>query len=174
MGLGDIVNKLHNEDGLTDTGTTEESNLTSSGVGGRVSVDGSVLVSEDGTTLINGLTDNVDDSSEGLGTDGHQNGGSNIADTLSSNETLGGVKGNSAHVVTTQMLGDFEDESVGAVLNLKGVQNRGELALELDIDDGTNDLGNFAHTLGVLGSGSESAFGEIFAKHDTLMKIIPM
>ena len=35
MGLSDIVNKLHNEDGLTDTGTTEESNLTSSGVGGK-------------------------------------------------------------------------------------------------------------------------------------------
>ena len=131
-------------------------------------MNGSVLVSEDGTTLIDGLTDNVDDSSEGLGTDGHQNGGSDIADTLSSNETLGGVKGNSAHVVATQMLGDFEDESVGAVLNLKGVQNRGELALELDIDDGTNDLGNFTHTLGVLGSGSESAYNDKIIKIRTI------
>jgi peptide chain release factor 1 len=35
VSLGDIVNKLHDEDGLTDTGTTEESNLTSSGVGSK-------------------------------------------------------------------------------------------------------------------------------------------
>ena len=35
MSLGDIVNKLHDKYGLTDTGTTEKSNLTSSGVGGK-------------------------------------------------------------------------------------------------------------------------------------------
>ena len=28
MGLGDVVNKLHNKYGLADTGTTEETNLT--------------------------------------------------------------------------------------------------------------------------------------------------
>jgi hypothetical protein len=35
MGLGDIVNKLHDEYGLTDTGTTEKSNLSSSSVGSK-------------------------------------------------------------------------------------------------------------------------------------------
>ena len=32
MELGDVVNKLHNEDGFADTGTTEKTNLTSLGV----------------------------------------------------------------------------------------------------------------------------------------------
>jgi hypothetical protein len=35
MGLGDIVNKLHDEYGFTDTSTTEESNLSSSSVGSK-------------------------------------------------------------------------------------------------------------------------------------------
>ena len=32
MELGDVVNKLHNEDGLADTGTTEKTDLTALGV----------------------------------------------------------------------------------------------------------------------------------------------
>jgi hypothetical protein len=37
------------------------------------------------------------------------------------------------------MLGDFEDESVLTALDLEGVQNRGSVAIELDIDDWTDD-----------------------------------
>ena len=32
MQFGDVVNQLHNEHGLADTGTTEETNLTASGI----------------------------------------------------------------------------------------------------------------------------------------------
>ena len=42
------------------------------------------------------------------------------------------------------MLGDLKDETVLSSINLKSIQNGGKLAFELDIDDGTNDLGNFA------------------------------
>jgi len=35
MKLGDVVDKLHNKDGLADTGTTEETNLSSLGVGSK-------------------------------------------------------------------------------------------------------------------------------------------
>ena len=117
----------------------------------------SVLISLDGTTLIDGLTNNIDDSSEGLGTDGYQNGGADIADTLSSNETLSGIKGNGTDVVSTEMLGDLENKSVGAILNLKGIQNWGKLALELHIDDGTNNLGNFTLS-GDFSSSTESTY----------------
>jgi hypothetical protein len=40
------------------------------------------------------------------------------------------------------MLGNLEDETVLSSFDLKGVQNGGELTVELDIDDGTNNLGN--------------------------------
>jgi hypothetical protein len=35
VSLGDVVDKLLNEDGLTDTGTAEETNLTTTGIGGK-------------------------------------------------------------------------------------------------------------------------------------------
>jgi hypothetical protein len=38
------------------------------------------------------------------------------------------------------MLGDFENESVFGSLNFKSVKNFRKVSLELDIDDGTDDL----------------------------------
>ena len=35
VSLGDVVDKFHNEDSLADTGTTEETNLTTLGVWGN-------------------------------------------------------------------------------------------------------------------------------------------
>lgn len=35
VGLGDVVDELLNEDGLSDTGTSKETNLSSTGVGGE-------------------------------------------------------------------------------------------------------------------------------------------
>ena len=121
-------------------------------------MNGSVLIGVNGTTLIDGLSNNIDNSTEGLGTDGYQNGGADIADTLSSNETLSGIKGNGTDVVSTEMLGDLENKSVGAILNLKGIQNWGKLALELHIDDGTNNLGNFTLSSNLFRGSGESAY----------------
>jgi hypothetical protein len=112
--------------------------------GGSFSVDRSVLVSQDGTFLIDGLTDNVDDSAESLGTDGHHDGVSGVSDGLSTNEALSGVESDGADVVATQMLGDLEDEAVRSSLYLKGIENRGKLTFELHVDDGTNNLRNFS------------------------------
>ena len=52
------------------------------------------------------------------------------------------------------MLGDLEDETVLSSVDLKSVENGGELTVELDVDDGTNDLGNSAR--GNFSSGEES------------------
>ena len=52
------------------------------------------------------------------------------------------------------MLGDLKDETVLSSVYLKSIQNGGELTVELDVDDGTNDLGNFARRC--LNSGEES------------------
>jgi hypothetical protein len=38
------------------------------------------------------------------------------------------------------MLGDLKDETVLGSVDFESVQNGGEVAVELDIDDGTNDL----------------------------------
>ena len=78
-------NKLLNEDSLADTGTTEKTNLTTTGVGGEkvddldtgnedlsgsgllgelgsLGVDGELLLVLDGATLVNGLTSDVHDT----------------------------------------------------------------------------------------------------------------
>jgi len=167
VSLSDVVNKLHNEHGFTDTGTTEKTNLTTSGVRGQkiddlntsneefgtltlinesggFSVDGSVLISGDGTALIDRLTNDIDDSTEGLGADGNHNGVASVDDILTTHKTLSGVESNGAHIVSTQMLGDFEDKTRAGTLDLKGVEDRGQLSFEFDVNDGTNDLRNFS------------------------------
>jgi hypothetical protein len=112
VSLGDVVDQLLNQDGLSDSGSTEKSNLSSPGVGskeiddldsglenlgrsrlvnerGRVGVDGAVSDGVDGSALVNGLSDNVNDATEAAGSDGDENGGSSVDDLLATNETLG-------------------------------------------------------------------------------------
>jgi len=53
--------------------------------------------------------------------------------------------------VLTQVLGDFQDQGEGLarllvdVLGLQGVQDRRQLAGELNVHDGADDLGDLAH-----------------------------
>ena len=82
-------------------------------------MDGQNLLVSNRTTLIDGLANDVDDSSESLGTDGNLNGVSGIDDGLTTDKTLSGVESDGTHVVSTQMLGDFEDETVRSSLDLK-------------------------------------------------------
>jgi len=70
------------------------------------------------------------------------NGGASIGNTLATDETVSGVQGNCSHVVTTEMLGDLKNETVLSSLDLKCVENGGKITVELDVDDGTNNLGN--------------------------------
>jgi hypothetical protein len=111
-------------------------------------MDGEELGGGDGATLVDGLTNDIDDSSESLLANGHHNGGTGVLDTLASDETFGGVESDGSHVVSSEMLGNLEHESVLGSLDLKGVENGGELAGELHIDDGTNDLGDFSSSGG--------------------------
>jgi hypothetical protein len=98
VGLGDVVDELLNQDGLTDTGTTKESNLSTTSVGGEkvddldtglenlslgrlvdelgsVGVDRTGADSLDGAALVDRLTNDVDDTTERSGTDGDLDGG---------------------------------------------------------------------------------------------------
>ena len=111
---------------------------------GSLSMDRESLVSADGAALIDRLTNHIDDSAESLGADGHLNGVASVNDWLATHETFGGVESDGSHVVTTQMLGDLEDEAVLGALNLKSVENGRKFTLELHIDDGTNNLGNLS------------------------------
>ena len=100
------------------------------------------LLVSNGTALVDRLTNNIDDSAKSLGADRHLNGVASVEDGLAADKTLSGVEGDGAHVVATQMLGDLEHETVLGSLHLERVENGGQFAFELHIDDGTDDLGN--------------------------------
>lgn len=111
VGLGDVVDQLLNEDGLADTGTTEETNLSTTGVGGEevddldtsdenlgggglvdelggLGVNGKLLVGLDGATLVNGVTSDVDDTAQSRGADGNGDGGTSVGGLGATDETL--------------------------------------------------------------------------------------
>jgi len=98
----------------------------------------------DWATLIDWLTDHIDDSSESTLSDWHIDWSTSVNDTLSSDESLSGVESDGSHVVASKMLGDLKDESVASALDLKSIENWWELSRELHIDDGTNDGGDLS------------------------------
>jgi len=59
------------------------------------------------------------------------------------------------------MLGDFKNESVFSTLNFKSVKNFRKVSLELDIDDGTDDLRDLSNC-DILG---ESPLSNKLGKH---------
>ena len=77
----------------------------------------------DRTALIDRLTDHINDSAEGFGTDGDFNGILGVSDGLSTNQTLGGVQSDGAHVIASQMLGDLKDETMRSTLYFERVEN---------------------------------------------------
>ena len=109
-------------------------------------MDWQILSGVNWSFLIDWFTNDVHNSTEGSWSNWDHDGVSSIFDLLSSNETFSRVKGNSSHVVSTQMLGDLENESVFDTLNFKGVKNWWKVSFELHVNDGTNNLGDSADT----------------------------
>ena len=105
-------------------------------------------------TLVDRLADHVQDATQGGRADRNRNRAAGIVDGLTADETVGGVHRDGAHGTLTQMLGDFENQRLAVVLGVQGVQNRGQLGFELDVDDRARDLGNLADSVARLGNSS--------------------
>ena len=102
------------------------------------------LVGLNWTTLVNWLTNHIDNSSEGLWADWHENWSASVFHLLATDETFSGVQSNGSDVVATQVLGDLKNETVLGTFDLKRIENGREFTLELDVNDGTDDLGNLS------------------------------
>ena len=164
MSLGDVVDELLDEHSLADTSTTEETNLSTTSVGGKevddldtglqdlsgsrllderrgVGMDGAELDTLDGTTLVNGLANDVHDTAEGRGADRDTNGGTSVDDLLATDETLGTVHGNGADRILTKVGSDLEDETTTVeVHDLERVEDGGKgLVVKLHVDNSTDD-----------------------------------
>ena len=167
MGLGNVVDQFHDQHSLADTGSTKQTNLASLGIGsqqidhldtsdqnllldthlvklGSLGVDGLALVGLNGTPLVNGVSDHIDDPSQSLGPDRDHDWVSSVVDNLATDKSLSSVHGNGSDSVLSQMLSNLQDKLGASVLNLQGVKDLGETILELDIHHGTNDGDNLA------------------------------
>jgi len=110
----------------------------------RVSMNRSEFGGFDGTTLVDGLTDNINDSSKSLWADRDHDGVTRVDNFLTSDEALRGVESDGAHIVSAQVLRHLQDKTVFGALNFESVQNRGQCALELHVHNSANNLGNFS------------------------------
>ena len=182
MSLGDVVDQFHDQDGLADSGSAEETNLTSLGVGSEqiydldtsdenllfdahvlelwsLSMDSLSLVSGNGTPLINGFTNDVDDPAKSLRSHGDHDGIASVVDNLASNQTLCTIHGNGSDGVLSQVLGNLQDELGLTVLNLQGVEDLWESIFKLDVNNGSNNGDNLA--LGKSSGGCGGAYRQI-------------
>jgi hypothetical protein len=171
--LRDVVDQLHDDDRLADARAAEESDLAAAlvrceeindfdarlecfdfdclvGEQGGGSVDRVVLLGFDGTGLVHGLADDVDDAAECLRSDGHLNAVAGILNVHVADQTFGRVHGDAANRLLSQVLRDFEDQVPRQIVDCRVgdlecvVDGWNRAVLEFDVDDGSDDLGNLA------------------------------
>ncbi len=169
--LGDIVDQLLDQHGLADARAAEQADLAALGVGAqevddldagnedfrfcrlvdevrRLGVDRRAQFGFHRAALIDRLADHVHDAPEGGRADGHDDRAAGVDHILTAHETLSGVHGNGAHGVLAQVLCHFKHETRAVVLGFQGVQDGGQLTVELHIDNSADDLGNLAFDIG--------------------------
>ena len=155
---GDVVDELHDEHSLADTGTAEEADLATLGIGseevdnldarhkdlslsrlldelGGVGVDRHRLLGRDGAALVDGLADNVHDATKALGAGGNHDGQASVNALLSAGETLSGLHSNSADGILSEMLGDLEDDAdteMGRISVRETIHTDGIVSARLD------------------------------------------
>merc|ERR1711892_106561 len=167
VSLSNVVNQLHDQDSLADTGTAEETNLTSLSIGGKqvnnldtsnqdlllnahvleswgFSVDGLTLVGGNGAPLVNWISNNIDDAAKSLRTNRDHDWVASVIDNITADKTFGTVHGNGPDGVLSQVLGDLQDKLGDPVLNNEGVEDLRKSIFKLDVNNGTNDGDNLS------------------------------
>ena len=114
------------------------------GIGRRFLMDGALAFGLDRTGFVDRLADDVHDAAERPVTHGHRDRLACVGHFLAAHQAFGRVHGDGAHGVLAQVLGDLEHQAVALVLGLERVQDLGQVTVELHVDDGADDLNDFA------------------------------
>src|SRR5690606_33164285 len=161
--LGDVVDQFLDQNGLANAGAAHEADLAAASVrsdevndldagdqnlrlrvllgkGRSVLVDFARGFSNDRTSFVDRLADDVHDAAEGHFTDGNGDSGAQVSHFGAANEAFRGVHGNGAHCVFTQVLRHFQHKALAVVGGLKGIENGGQVIVKHDVDDGADDL----------------------------------
>ena len=167
VALGDVVDQFLDQHGLADAGAAEQADLAALRVGreqvddldagdedrgfGRLvderrglGVDRGGHVAADRAALVDRLADDVHDAAERLRADRHADLRAGGGDALAAGQAVGRVHGDRADDVLAEVLGDFEDQAVAVVVGFERGEDRRQLALERDVDDGADDLRDLA------------------------------
>ena len=73
---------------------------------------------------------------------------------MAAHQAFGAVHGDGAHDLLAQVLGHFQHQPLAVVLGLDGIEDRRQVAVELDVDDRPHHLGDSANE--VFSHGSRS------------------
>lgn len=106
-----------------------------------------------GTSFIDRFSNDIHNSSKSFGSDGDHNWATSVSDCLSSDKSVSGIKSNGSDSGVSKMLGNFENKSIGGSFDFQSIKNGGKSIFELDIDDGSNNLGNLSFSGGLSGGG---------------------
>ena len=172
--LGDVVDELHDDDGLAHAGAAEEADLAAlqegldevddldAGlehllVGGllveerRGPMDGHAGVFADGAEVVDRVADDVDDAAQRLLAHGDADGAAEVDGLHAADHAVGGLHGDGAHAALAQVLLDLEDHADGrgdgeAVADdaQRLVDGRHGCFFELHVHRGAGDLNYFA------------------------------
>jgi hypothetical protein len=147
---GDVVDQFHDDDGLADTGPTEEPDFSTLlvgsqqvdnldagfenlllgvllGISRRRTVDGIFLFGLHGTHLINRFAQHVQDATQNLGANRNGNESAGIHGLHAALQSIGGTHGNGTHDLVTQVERHFKGQiqTLRLILDLQGVVDGG-------------------------------------------------
>ena len=118
------------------------------GVGRRSLVDGAARLVRHRAGLVDRLADHVDDAPERAVADRNRDRLAGVGHLLAAHQAFGGVHRDGAHGRFAEMLGDLEHQALALVLGLQRVEDRRQVAVELHVDDGADDLGDASDYVG--------------------------
>ena len=173
VAFGDVVDELHDDDGLADASTTEGADFTTLGEGadevddldaGFEDLSGRILVNESRSGAVNGVAlfglgsllviagvaSDVEDTAEHFFTDGDGDRAAGVHGVHAALEAFGGNHGDGADPAVTEMALHFAGEACGLTslleFDFEGVVDGRKLAGggEIHVHDGTDDLDDFA------------------------------
>ena len=172
-----VVDQLHDDDGLADTRATEEASLAALGVGleeidnldtgfehlgfggllferRRGAVDGHALLGIDRAHAVHRLAEDAEHAAQGLPADGHRNRLAEVDRGHSSDHSFGRLHGNTTGAALTEVLGNLEGDvhrsqaESAVVLDTDGVVDGGEVLIrKLHVHHGTDDLNDASFDL---------------------------
>ena len=111
---------------------------------GAGAVDRARLVGVDRALLVDRLADDVEDAAERRVADRHRDRPAGVGDRAAADQALGRVHRDGAHGRLAEVLGDLEHQALAVVVGFERVQDLRQLAVELHVDDGADDLGDLA------------------------------